>query len=617
MPARQRIDNQMTRVSPAQQSYAIIYRLNNFQKRVSMHAQHTLLQTYLLPQRARLAALAGLMLVNLLAQLALPRLVQIFIDGALNNMPLSSLLGLGGVHVALALLTNITHIGWSYVSQNIGLIATNRIRADLTLHCLKLDMGFHNAHTPGELIERIDGDVSQLANVLSGFFVKIALNGLLLLGVAVLLMIIDVRIGLLVLLGILLAITAVRLLNRKQVQLSDTERQANAELIGFVEERLSGTEDIRANGATSYVMRRHADLSRAVFRTSLMSALIGVLSWRSMVSAINLGGFAGLIIGAFGYVDGAWSLGTLYAIYAYTAMIQHPAEQLTRELGNFQIALASIARVQALFNKSSIVTPPAEQSTPLPAGALGIALDTVTFAYPGDDTVLHDVTFTLQAGETLGIIGRTGSGKTTLSRLLLRLYDPTAGTVRCGQVDLRTVAADDLANRVAVVTQDVQLFSASVRDNLTLFNPNIDDTRVLAALDAVGLREAILALPQGLDTRLQSGAAGFSAGEAQLLAFARTFLRAPGLVILDEASSRLDPDTERKLDVAVDRLLTGRTGVIIAHRLRTLDRVDKILLLEQGHIREFGVRTQLLSDPQSRFYQLLNADHADIDAALV
>lgn len=583
-----------------------------------MNAQRALLQTYLLPQRARVAGLAGLMLINLIAQFSLPRLVQTFIDNALAGVVLDALLLTGFVYLGLATVTNLTQIGWIYLSQNIGLIATNQIRADLTLHCLKLDMGFHNARTPGELIERIDGDVSQLASFLSSFLVKIALNGLLLLGVALLLMTIDVRIGLAVLMGTLVAILFVRLLNRKQVMLNDTERQFTAELMGFVEERLSGTEDIRANGATGYVMRRHAEFSRALFRASLMSALLGALSWRSMVSSINLGGFAGLILGAYGYLDGAWSLGTLYAIYAYTSMIQQPAELLTRELGNFQTALASVARVQALFDtKPAIAQMHADAAIRLPGGALAVRLDGVTFAYPGDDTVLHDLTLALRPAETLGIIGRTGSGKTTLSRLLLHLYDPVAGSVRLGGVDLRAVTADDLAARVAVVTQDVQLFSASVRDNLTLFESAIDDARILAALELVGMRSAVLALPNGLDTLLAAGAAGFSAGEAQLLAFARTFLRSPGLVILDEASSRLDPETEGKLDKAVDQLLSGRTGIIIAHRLRTLDRVDNILILENGRVREFGAREDLLRDPQSRFSLLLNADHADIDAALV
>ena len=245
---------------------------------------------------------------------------------------------------------------------------------------------------------------------------------------------------------------------------------------------------------------------------------------------------------------------------------------------------------------------------------MSIALNQVSFAYPGDDPVLHEVSASVAAGSTLGVLGRTGSGKTTLTRLLLRLYDPTHGVVRLGDVDARHIANDDLRARVAVVTQDIQLFSASVRDNLTFFDATISDAHIHAALEAVGLSDWLRSLPNGLDTRLASSGSGLSAGQAQLLAFARAFLRDPGLVILDEASSRLDPATERKLDQAVDRLLAGRTGIIIAHRLSTLQRVEQILILEEGRVRENGPRESLARNPQSRFAQLLNVG---IEEALV
>jgi ATP-binding cassette subfamily B protein len=209
------------------------------------------------------------------------------------------------------------------------------------------------------------------------------------------------------------------------------------------------------------------------------------------------------------------------------------------------------------------------------------------------------------AGGTLGLLGRTGSGKTTLTRLLLRLYDPTHGDVCLGEVNLRDVPNADLRAHVAIVTQDIQLFSATVRDNLTFFDATISDERIMAALDELGMGDWARTLPKGLATPLASGGAGLSAGEAQLLAFARAFLRDPGLVILDEASSRLDPATERKLEHAVDKLLEGRTGIIIAHRLGTVQRVDQIMILEDGRVRESGQREHLVRDLDSRFSQLL------------
>jgi ABC-type multidrug transport system fused ATPase/permease subunit len=388
------------------------------------------------------------------------------------------------------------------------------------------------------------------------------------------------------------------------------ERQASAELFGLLEERLSGTEDIRANGAVSYVLRRHVERARVLFRAGVLRSLLGVISWRSLNTAITIGGIVSLAIGAFLALDGTLTIGQVYLIFAYTTMLKQPVEELNRQLDDLQQATASIGRVQQLFATAPQVVD-AERPARLPDGPLAVELDGVSFAYPDDDLVVREVSAHVPAGAVLGLIGRTGSGKTTLTRLLLRLYDPTAGAVRLGGVDLRMVAAADLRARVAVVTQDIQLFSASVRDNLTLFDPTIDDGRILAALDALGIGDWVRALPAGLDTQLASGGTGFSAGQAQLLAFARAFLRNPGLVILDEASSRLDPATERRLETALTRLLAGRTAIIIAHRLGTLDRVDQIMILGDGLVLERGPRAELARDRDSRFAQLLQVGMED------
>jgi ATP-binding cassette subfamily B protein len=200
----------------------------------------------------------------------------------------------------------------------------------------------------------------------------------------------------------------------------------------------------------------------------------------------------------------------------------------------------------------------------------------------------------------LGLLGRTGSGKTTLARMLVRLYDPGEGSICLGGADLRDIALASLRSRVAMVTQDVQLFQASLRDNLTLFDPGVADTRLVDVLEDIGLGPWLTGLPEGLDTIL-SGTAGLSAGESQLLALARVFLRDPGLIIMDEASSRLDPATERLLERAIGQLLQERTAVIIAHRLATVQRADELIILEDGQIVEQGGRAALAADPGSRF----------------
>ncbi len=286
-------------------------------------------------------------------------------------------------YLAVAIGQNWTLVGWQYVAQNVGLIATNRIRADLTTHCLKLDMGFHNARTPGELIERVDGDVSKLENFLSQFLVQVILNGLLLAGVAVLLFLIDWRVGLPSAVSVAVAVACARVLTGPLSAYSVKERQASADLFGLLEERLSGTEDIRANGAVAYVLRRHIERSRALFRASVIRALLGVISWRSLNTAITIGATLSLTIGALLALDGVLTIGQVYLIFAYTTMLSHPVEELMRQLDDLQQATASIARVQQLFATEAQVVD-AKQGALLPDGPLSVELDAVSFAYNDD-----------------------------------------------------------------------------------------------------------------------------------------------------------------------------------------------------------------------------------------
>lgn len=241
----------------------------------------------------------------------------------------------------------------------------------------------------------------------------------------------------------------------------------------------------------------------------------------------------------------------------------------------------------------------------VPPGALAVTFDHVTFGYDPTTPVLRDVSLHIKPGSVLAVLGRTGGGKTTLTRLLLRSYDPQHGSVRLNGVDVRTMRVHELRRHIGIVTQDIQLFHATVRDNLTFFDPGVPDERIIAVLRDLGMGVWYDALPDGLNTLLPPGGSNVSAGQAQLLACARVFLGDPGIVILDEASSRLDPATEHQLETAVGRLLRGRTAIVIAHRLQTVERADAVLILDRGQVAEYGARAALLRDPDSRFAQLL------------
>lgn len=307
--------------------------------------------------------------------------------------------------------------------------------------------------------------------------------------------------------------------------------------------------------------------------------------------------------------SGALTVGAVFLVFRYTGMLRLPLERLARHMNSFQQATGGIVRVRELL--ATVPRVADGKGAALPAGPLSVEFDHVGFAYD-DEPVLRDVSWRLEAGGVLGLLGRTGSGKTTISRLLFRLHDVTAGAVRLGDTDIRDARLDELRQRIGLVTQDVQLFAGTLRDNVTFFDPIITDAQLHEVFAALDLDRWLAELPEGLDTVLGAIGRGLSAGEAQLIALARVFLKDPGLVVLDEASSRLDPHTEQLLERAISKLFDGRTGIVIAHRLTTVERADSILILDSGGVAEFGRRAGLAKDPDSRFSRLLRAGLSEV-----
>ncbi|GHO66183.1 helicase [Ktedonobacter sp. SOSP1-52] len=574
-------------------------------------SQHTatltytqLLRTYLGPQWQRMSLIILLLLSILVFQLVNPYILRYFIDTTLGGGDQSTLLLAGLLFVGLALLNQGATILETYVSENVAWTATNRLRADLVAHCLRLDLAFHKSHTSGELIERIDGDVDALSTFFSRSFVLVASNILLILGLILILFQQHWLVGLVMGIFALLA-TYILLRIRNFAIRSETEdRQKSAEFYGFMGEQLAGTSDIRANGATSYVLWRFYTLLRSWYPVNRRAAFMGFSTFVTTIAIFGIGNAMAFALGAYLWSQKLISPGAVYFIFYCTNLLNQPIDQIRRELQNLQKAGAGIERIRLLLRTQPTITDaPAPLS--LPSAPLAVSFTSVSFSYNEQDTVLHDLSFDLAPGKILGLLGRTGSGKTTTARLLLRLYEAQSGEIRLGNVPIHATRLADLRQRVGMVTQDVQLFHASVRDNLTFFNASIPDSRILETLESLGLGPWLRSLPEGLNTELGSDGEGLSAGEAQLLAFTRIFLADPGLVILDEASSRLDPATEQLIEQATSKLLAGRTAIIIAHRLGTIQRADKIMVLEDGHILEQGARIDLANDPDSRFSYLL------------
>jgi ABC-type multidrug transport system fused ATPase/permease subunit len=570
----------------------------------------TLLGTYLRPQWRSALLLCMLLFGGITLQLVNPWVLGSFIDNATSGGSPELLTQLALLYLGLALVAQIAQVAETYVAQNIGLTATNTLRNDLLLHTLHLDPAFHNSHTPGEMIERVDGDVALLGNFFSRFVVNLLGNAVLLVGVLVLLVAIDWRVGVAVGICTLGGIFLMNALRSFAVPHFKEARQSSAELFGYLEERLAGTEDIRSSGAIQYAMRGLYARGRALLEKQRRAGIMGSLAWNTTFAAMLFALAAAMGIGGYLFLQGQITMGTLYVIFNYTTLLRVPIEQISRQMQDLQQAAAGVSRISDLLNtRSALVDGP---GAPVPEGALSLQFEGVSFGYNAHDIVLRDISFRLRPGEVLGLLGRTGSGKTTVTRLIFRLYDPTCGCIELGGTGLREALIKDVRRSVGMVTQDIQVFHASVRDNLTLFDPTIPGERVEAVLADLGLDEWLRGLPHGLDTKLAPGASGLSAGEAQLLAFARVFLHDPGLVILDEASSRLDPATERRLEHAVSRLLEGRTGIIIAHRLGTVQRADTIMILEDGACREYGPRSELERDSGSRFAQLLRAGMEEV-----
>ncbi len=569
-----------------------------------------LLATALRPEAAQLTGIVALLSGAMALRLVLPLTLGKFADDALAGADAGHLARLAGVYVVIALVTALADLVTVWWSARVSWRAGNRLRERLAAHALRLEQAWHARHSPGQLIERIDGDVESMALFFADIAVRATGNAVLIVGMLVVATVIDPWTGAALTATAAVGAAVMVRLRLAAVSAREAEREANAVLYGDLEERLGGLEDLRANGAGDYAVHRlHAHSARS-WAAARYASLRGDSAYAIAAIVFAAGTAVTLAAGIVLQQRGVITVGAVLALYRYGDMLRRPLEQIAEQFKQFQKAMAGARRASTLLATEPAVVDGPDDGRGLPAGPLAVDLDGVTFAYDSRRAAVAGVDLHLAPGTHLGLVGRTGSGKTTVGRLLARFWDVDAGAVRVGGVDVRDLQVAALRRRVAVVTQDVDLFRASLRDNLTLFGAHpAGDGELRSVLDRVGLGPWAAGLADGLDTPIEGGG-GLSAGEGQLVAFARAFLADPDLVVLDEASSRLDPDTEARIAAAMRSLLDGRTAVVIAHRLDTLAEMDEIAVLDRGHLVEHGPRAALAVRPGGRYARLLVASGA-------
>jgi ATP-binding cassette subfamily B protein len=444
------------------------------------------------------------------------------------------------------------------------------------------------------------------ANYFSQFIVRLVGGALLALGVLAVLATEDFRIALAFGGFTTLFLVVHTLGQRLAVPHWRTNREAIAGLSGYLGERIAGLKDIQTNGGTAYTIARFHSAARRVFWSFFRAEAIAEASWQLSNVVFGLGLAGALALGVLQFQADAITIGTVYLLVHYLELLRTPLRSISSEIENLQKARVSIDRVLGILNAVSTIRDGVGSS--LPSENLAIRFDGVSFEYNVDSWVLRDVSLVVEPRQVLGLVGRTGSGKTTMERLMVRLHDPQKGVITLGGADITKVPLRELRRSIGFVPQDIELVHGSIRENIALYDPRIYDATIRRAITSLGLDHWLASLPKGLDTVIAAAGDRLSAGEAQLLAFTRVYLSNPHIVILDEASSRLDPITERALDGALTGLFAGRTGIIIAHRLSTLDRVDKIEVLEDGVLSEYGSAEELAGSSGSSLHRLFATD---------
>lgn len=561
----------------------------------------SLLKKYLKQQWVGLVLLFISMFSMVGVELLRPSVLGKFIDNIKTDLPIRSLYLMAVLYLFLTLAKQGLLILMVYLTQNIGWKSTNQLRIDLSEHCLNLDMKFHKNFTPGQLVERVDGDISVLFQFFTTFITSILKSVILIVVLISYMAYISPKYAIIYVVYLSLAYLYNIVFAKKINKVSEISRQEESNLYGLIGEHITSVEDIRALGAKEYVLNKERKVLRKLYNAMKVDWLLGFGDWSYQEFISIFSRVISFIVVGVEVYSANISLGTAYLLFSLSDLLIEPLVGLKEEILYMQKTDASIRRINELLNYEREIS---KGEVNFNDDKLNLEFKNVKFGYE-DKVVIDDVNFCLEKGKVLGILGRTGSGKTTLARLTSKLYDTDSGEILINGVDIKNLSDDFIRSNISFVTQEVQIFNGTIRDNLTIFDESIKDEEIMNIIEDIGIYDWFEKLSDGLDTPISTENPGLSSGELQLLTFLRVFLKNPKLIILDEATSRLDPITEKYLERAMESLVKNRTVIIIAHKLKTVLKADEILILEDGKVVENDSTTKLKMDKKSRFSILL------------
>lgn len=558
----------------------------------------TLLGSLLRPYAVAVALLAVVVVVENAARLSVPLLVQRGIDHGIppivDGGPARELLTIVGTLCGVVLLQAVSRMYFLRRSGRIGQDVLLELRRRLYRHFQRLDVAFHDRYTSGRVVARSTNDVEAIQDMLQTGFDGLITAVLTLGGTAVLLVVLDVHLGLLCLVAFPVLIALVWWFRTQSSRVYRRVRESAALVIVQFVETMTGIKAVQAyrreprnQEIFDDVADQYRDVNERAFKL-LAVFMPGV----KLVGNVTTG--VVLLYGGYRVLHGDMTIGTLTAFLLYLRMFFEPMQEISQFFNTFQSAAAALEKIAGvLAQRPGIADPRVPVALPKVEG--DIAFRDVEFGYVADRPVLPGLTLEVPAGQTVALVGTTGAGKTTIAKLIARFYDPTAGAVLLDGVDLRDLEQSELRRHVVMVTQENFVFEGTVADNIRFGRPEASDAEVLAAASAVGADRFIAELPDGYDTDVAKRGGRLSAGQRQLIAFARAFLADPAVLILDEATSSLDIPSERLVQRALATVLADRTALVIAHRLSTVQIADRVLVLEQGRVVEDGPPADLVT----------------------